>query len=194
MAKKTKKYVDGGETMSDVLSGNFPAARRFKEGYEQMPEALKDPMLGLSVGRAPKSLTKNIVDKLNKNPEALSRGERKLVRDNAIARAETTMEDGVKVTKLPYMGKAGEAVAKRPRPVEPTDKQLSDYYRKTQDESRAMAREARLRDQLDQPRQLTGELSFKKGGKVKKMAKGGSTASKRADGIATKGKTRGRII
>ena len=35
---------------------------------------------------------------------------------------------------------------------------------------------------------------FKKGGKVKCMSKGGSTASKRADGIATKGKTRGRII
>jgi hypothetical protein len=37
---------------------------------------------------------------------------------------------------------------------------------------------------------------YKKGGKVKKMAKGGSvgSASKRADGIATKGKTRGRMI
>ena len=36
----------------------------------------------------------------------------------------------------------------------------------------------------------------KKGGaiKAKKMAKGGMTASKRADGIATKGKTKGRII
>lgn len=34
---------------------------------------------------------------------------------------------------------------------------------------------------------------FKKGGKVKKMAKGGSTASKRADGCATKGKTRGKV-
>jgi hypothetical protein len=32
------------------------------------------------------------------------------------------------------------------------------------------------------------------GGKVKKMAKGGSTASKRADGCATKGKTRGRFV
>ena len=33
-------------------------------------------------------------------------------------------------------------------------------------------------------------------GKVKKMAKGGSvsSASKRADGCATKGKTKGRII
>ena len=39
------------------------------------------------------------------------------------------------------------------------------------------------------------DFSFKKGGKVKKMASGGSTsgASKRADGIAQRGKTRGRI-
>lgn len=34
----------------------------------------------------------------------------------------------------------------------------------------------------------------KKGGKIKKMAKGGSTASKRADGCATKGKTKGRFV
>ena len=36
-------------------------------------------------------------------------------------------------------------------------------------------------------------IPFKKGGKVKKMAKGGS-ASKRADGCATKGKTKGRFV
>jgi hypothetical protein len=35
---------------------------------------------------------------------------------------------------------------------------------------------------------------MKKGGKVKKMAKGGSTASKRADGCATQGKTKGRFV
>jgi hypothetical protein len=42
----------------------------------------------------------------------------------------------------------------------------------------------------------TGNLRFKKGGKVKKMAKGGSvsSASKRADGCATKGKTKGRFV
>jgi hypothetical protein len=37
-------------------------------------------------------------------------------------------------------------------------------------------------------------IPFKKGGKVKEMAKGGSTASKRADGCATKGKTKGRFV
>ena len=36
--------------------------------------------------------------------------------------------------------------------------------------------------------------AMRKGGKVKKMAKGGSTASKRADGCATKGKTKGRFV
>lgn len=36
--------------------------------------------------------------------------------------------------------------------------------------------------------------TMKKGGKVKKMAKGGSTASKRADGCAKKGKTRGKMV
>jgi hypothetical protein len=36
------------------------------------------------------------------------------------------------------------------------------------------------------------ETGMKRGGKVKKMASGGS-ASKRADGIATKGKTRGKM-
>ena len=41
-----------------------------------------------------------------------------------------------------------------------------------------------------------GYNKMKKGGAVKKMASGGkvSSASKRADGIATKGKTRGRMI
>ena len=41
--------------------------------------------------------------------------------------------------------------------------------------------------------------AFKRGGKVKKMASGGmtskaSSASRRADGIATKGKTRGKMV
>jgi len=44
----------------------------------------------------------------------------------------------------------------------------------------------------------TFSVPFKKGGeakaKPKKMAKGGSTASKRADGCATKGKTKGRFV
>ena len=41
----------------------------------------------------------------------------------------------------------------------------------------------------------TSDMSMKKGGKVKKMASGGmtSSASKRADGIAQRGKTKGKV-
>jgi len=38
----------------------------------------------------------------------------------------------------------------------------------------------------------TSDMTYKRGGKVKKMANGGS-ASSRADGIAIKGKTRGKM-
>jgi len=47
-------------------------------------------------------------------------------------------------------------------------------------------------------RQLGKSLGFKKGGKVKKMAKGGAvkapSASRRGDGCAARGKTKGRMV
>lgn len=42
--------------------------------------------------------------------------------------------------------------------------------------------------------EVTEQPAMRKGGKVKKMAKGGSSASKRADGCAIKGKTKGRMV
>jgi len=48
-----------------------------------------------------------------------------------------------------------------------------------------------------EPRRTEGDFgAMKRGGAVKKMASGGSTssASKRADGCATKGKTKGRFV
>jgi hypothetical protein len=46
-------------------------------------------------------------------------------------------------------------------------------------------------DAMDSARRIMGGM--KKGGKVKCMSSGGSTASRRGDGIATRGKTKGRI-
>jgi hypothetical protein len=46
-------------TLQDILSGNFPAAQRYAEGYAQMPSYLQDPYLGLStsqVGNVTKGL------------------------------------------------------------------------------------------------------------------------------------------
>jgi hypothetical protein len=44
--------------------------------------------------------------------------------------------------------------------------------------------------------QMGDVIGAKKGGMIKKMAKGGmvSSASKRADGICKKGKTKGRMV
>lgn len=39
-----------------------------------------------------------------------------------------------------------------------------------------------------------GRPTMEENPNAKKMAKGGSTASKRADGCATKGKTKGRMV
>jgi len=56
----------------------------------------------------------------------------------------------------------------------------------------AADRRDRISANVDNPGYSTG---MKKGGKVKKMASGGMTASasKRADGIAQRGKTKGRV-
>jgi hypothetical protein len=59
-----------------------------------------------------------------------------------------------------------------------------------------------LKELGNEPRKIGSEalkLGMKKGGNVKKMAKGGltnhsSSASRRGDGIATKGKTRGKMV
>jgi hypothetical protein len=59
------------------------------------------------------------------------------------------------------------------------------------DEQRKAMYDSAKKDDMDLP---AGARTYKKGGKVKCMSKGGSTASKRADGCATKGKTKGRII
>ena len=55
--------------------------------------------------------------------------------------------------------------------------------------ARPMVQEAMMAEEAP-----VGAPMMRKGGKVKKMAKGGSTASKRADGCATKGKTKGKMV
>ena len=82
-------------------------------------------------------------------------------------------------------GLLGLALAKKKQPVAPntSNNVLSVGRRKVED----LARE----------RGLGSEQTMKRGGKVKKMAKGGSaksSASRRGDGIARKGKTKGRFV
>ena len=121
-----------------------------------------------------KPLTKKIVDKLKKN-EDLTRTERKAVRDHAKAKGKTTMEDGVKVTRYPYMGEAGETVAKRPRP-----KRTLDQYNKG-----GMLKKPTNPGLKKLPTEVRNKMGFmKKGGSVKGKCK--------VDGIAVRGRTRAK--
>jgi hypothetical protein len=71
---------------------------------------------------------------------------------------------------------------------------VKEYEDRKQDKMEA---EEQLRAQEQAAaEQAAVEGGMKKGGRVKKMAKGGSvgSASKRADGCAMRGKTRGRMV
>jgi hypothetical protein len=76
--------------------------------------------------------------------------------------------------------------------VDPKD---NERVRKSQEAARAKMLKD-IKQSLSGPtvRDAQGNIEYKKkGGAVKKYSKGGMTASKRADGIAVKGKTRGKI-
>jgi hypothetical protein len=49
-------------TLQDILSGNFPAAQRYAEGYAKMPSYLQDPYLGLSTSQVG-NVTKGLLSK-----------------------------------------------------------------------------------------------------------------------------------
>jgi hypothetical protein len=61
------------------------------------------------------------------------------------------------------------------------------------DAKRSAAAGMRARPMMDEVMMAEQAPAMRKGGKVKKMAKGGS-ASRRGDGCATQGKTKGRFV
>ena len=132
--------------------------------------------------KALKPLTKKIVDKLRKNPEDLTRAERKAVRDHQRSRGKTYIDkDGIKVTKYPYMGEAGQAVAKRPKSG--SKKFTAAEIRKQNAQARNLGAKNLRENRKERTTPLTGELGFKKGGMVKKC---------KVDGIAVRGRTKAK--
>jgi hypothetical protein len=99
---------------------------------------------------------------------------------------------GKKLVEGSGLGRAAEKAADRRDKVELSksakerlaDMEIDETMREVDAE-----RKARKYAEKDKPSEYRGDDEFKRGGKVKKMASGGMTASKRADGIATKGKT-----
>lgn len=113
--------------------------------------------------------------------------------------AEAGMSRGTRTTSMAGAGR-GVTMPTQPQADSTTAEGMRNYV------SRARTGTERDTSEIDRVRNLAGafnvpmrsrasEDDFKKGGAVKKMASGGmvSSASKRADGIAQKGKTRGKM-
>jgi len=79
--------------LKDILSGNFPAAKRYKAGYEQMPEYLQDPYLGLStsnIGKVSKGLLETKVGEKGFDPRFDPRAKEQLKLQNLKTIVDTT--------------------------------------------------------------------------------------------------------
>jgi len=75
--------------------------------------------------------------------------------------------------------------APKAAPVDETKLSLSDRMKLSRDRARTGSKT----DNRSVNQRFRDMFGMKEGGKVKKMASGGMTASKRADGIASRGKT-----
>lgn len=100
-----------------------------------------------------------------------------------------------KIARNGGLGLIGMALAKKKKPAQPGRPMMEDIMTAEQvPANRAAPIMAGDVDAMMGRSTEDGMSGMKRGGKVKKMAKGGSTASKRADGCATKGKTKGRFV
>jgi len=130
---------------------------------------------------------------------ANKRTERMLTNPNAKEYGEAGTSMTVSPTKKPAPKPAPKPVVKS-RPMSAAAEsafQESNVSPKTRAEyDMGMGKIARMSPYTTDENQGGVHGGYKRGGSVKKMSSGGSvsSASKRADGIATKGKTRGRMV
>jgi len=103
-------------TLQDILSGNFPAARRYAEGYAQMPSYLQDPYLGLSTSQIG-NVTKGLLSKtqFEKAQEIASKNAETLL---GLPKGNTAMERakamGFDIENPVYRGTTEQEVALKP--------------------------------------------------------------------------------
>lgn len=112
-------------TLQDILSGNFPAAQRYAEGYAQMPSYLQDPYLGLSTSQVG-NVTKGLLSKtqFEKAQEIASKNAETLL---GLPKGNTAMDRakamGFNVDKPVYHGTGAD--------IKAFDPLLADTRRKT---------------------------------------------------------------
>jgi hypothetical protein len=190
MAKKTKKYADGGDIYEGTdLTLDKLTLNGGSNGIGQQDKM--DSGGGLQVLNLSKSL--NSGKDLNpKKALNLNTGEQTTLNTGSTGGFPRNMNERNALRRLMIQGPAAH---------DPSFYESAGYYPYKMPGQRE-AREQRLRGESGPSKALnldTGkQTAMKKGGVVKKMAKGGkvkvSSASKRADGCAVRGKTRGRNI
>jgi hypothetical protein len=198
MAKKTKKYADGGDIYEGTDLARAMGVRGVPEpGLEAMyPEQYMGGVGSIKgVGGsalkavAPKKTATKAFGGLEKMTPAQRAAREAIDKKDAADYAKKVAREEKGYSQSTYnrwdkeyrkdQGLPPRKRGRQPEEVMPTQKEMA---------------EKDVSDFLDKLSEERG--GYKKGGAVKKMAKGGSvsSASKRGDGCATKGKTRGRMI
>jgi len=196
--------------MSEKEPGGPDFGSEKEPGWDTKPSAASKPTVSRARATAPSSRSTISAD----DEAGMSRGTRPRDPRNA----EAGMSRGTRTTSMAGAGR-GVTMPTQPQADSTTAEGMRNYVPRrtpqansTTEEgmrnyvSRAPTGMERDTSEVDRVRNLAGafnvpirprgsEDGFKKGGAVKKMASGGkvSSASSRADGIAQKGKTKGRM-
>ena len=174
---------------------DFGGSSNIGEGYGPAPSSMmrREPTASRARATTPSSRSTISAD----DEAGISRGTRPRDPRNA----EAGMSRGTRTTSMAGAGR-GVTMPTQPQADSTTAEGMRNYV------SRARTGTERDTSEIDRVRNLAGAFNvpmrqrlsedgvpYKKGGAVKKMASGGmvSSASKRADGIAQKGKTRGKM-
>jgi len=178
--KRNKRYQEGGEV--DPLE----AANQSKESQEIAGEAILKGMRDAEIEK-PSTFKEAFAAARKAGDKMFEFGGKKYTTDMASPKPAKVTDTGDEVSRL-----AGIRPKPAPRQQETMQDRAERYVAKraAQRAEDAVARAAE-RSMMPTSRPKASEQKFM--GSLK-FSKGGSTASKRADGIAQRGKTRGRIV
>jgi hypothetical protein len=183
---KRRKFADGGET-TEMMPSAKPEGGRFDEDTYSRARRFVE-----SGGK--KEETKTAVKRARKVETDPTAGEAK---DKAAQRAADMM-DSTPAPVAKAVARTSDTSARFPSGAKPilkddTAKSLSERIKDSRERARTSSTGTDTRSVSER---IRGALGFSKGGATKKYAAGGSvgSASRRADGIATKGKTKCRIV
>lgn len=135
---------------------------------------------------------RKIEDYMNKAPEAEDANY-----GNEERRTSIAVAPAAKLSKKPAVAKRTDTSSGKPanRSILPVEDAMANYKpRYTPPTKAPVTTQGATYDKKPyMPEEVDMSIGRKKGGMVKKMASGGMTASSRGDGIASRGKTRGKI-